>query len=252
MKSPWSFEEDFIVCDFYLNHISDWRLHLASVMEILRGRGFERDERSVRARIQNYQYLETKTMGLANAAQQSKRIHEVFTRNRANPSAKANVKAHIQGNYFGGSATTSRAFDDEQALAPDLSFLTDTQQNLYKLVFTLPQTPTFKEVLIGFIKQHGFKKNSEVYNACYVKRDTFWAIIHGKNYGVSKRTVMQLCFGLKLTYDEAVILMASAGYAFAPSNLTDVIVSYYLERKIYDIFEVNISLYDSGADLLFQ
>jgi hypothetical protein len=45
--------------------------------------------------------------------------------------------------------------------------------------------------------------------------------------------------------------MASAGYAFAPSNLTDVIVEYYLKKEIYDIFEVNMSLYDSGADLLF-
>ena len=62
---------------------------------------------------------------------------------------------------------------------------------------------------------------------------------------------MQFCFGLKLKYDEAVVLMASAGYAFAPSNLTDVIVEYYLKKEIYDIFEVNISLYDSGADLLF-
>ena len=29
-------------------------------------------------------------------------------------------------------------------------------------------------------------------------------------------------------------------------------VDQFLKRQIYDIFEVNISLYDSGADLLFQ
>ena len=133
-----------------------------------------------------------------------------------------------------------------------MNLLTATQQNLYKLVFKLPQASTFKEVLFRFIEQKGFKKHSDVYNACFVKRDTFNAIKKGKNYGVSKRTVMQFCFGLKLNYDEAVVLMASAGYAFAPSNLTDVIVEYYLKKEIHDIFEVNISLYDSGADLLFQ
>ena len=251
MATPWTFEEDFIVCDYYLNHLNDWNLNLDGLIEILRGRGYNRSKRSLIARIGNYIHLQT-GKGLSNVANQSKRIHEVFSRNISNPMTKASVKTHIKNTYTGSSSTTaSISFDDEQYLAPNLSFLTGNQQKLYRMVFTLPKAPTFKEVLEGFIKQNGFKKNSDVYNACFVKRDTFWAIMNGKNYGVSKRTVMQLCFGLKLSYDEAVVFMASAGYAFAPSNLTDVIVEYYLKRDIHDIFEVNISLYDSGADLLF-
>ena len=46
--------------------------------------------------------------------------------------------------------------------------------------------------------------------------------------------------------------MSSAGYAFARNNLTDVIAEYYLKQEYYDIFEVNASMYESGADLLFQ
>ena len=250
--ATWSFEEDFIVCDFYLNHIYDWKQQIDKLLNVLKVRGFDRDKGSARMRVQNYEYLHTGTKGLSRPADQSKRIYEVFARNKSNPTARSNVHAHIQSNYIGGSTTTvSTPFDAEQCLAPDLSFLTSTQQNLYNLVFTLPTAPAFKDVLQGFITKHGFKKNSEVYNACFVKRDTFWAIIKGKNLGVSRRTVMQLCFGLKLTYDEAVVLMASAGYAFAPNNLTDVIVEYYLKNQILDIFEANISLYDSGADLLF-
>ena len=57
---------------------------------------------------------------------------------------------------------------------------------------------------------------------------------------------------MKLTYDESVVLMSSAGYAFARNNLTDVIAEYYLKQEYYDIFEVNASMYESGADLLFQ
>lgn len=252
--ATWTFEEDFLVCDFYLKHLDNWRQHLDELMQALKERGFNRDKGTAVMRVQNFEYLQTAgKKGLKNGTEQSKRIYQVFYRHISNSALKANVSAHIQNTYTGKTAiTATSSFDEDQILSPlDWSFLTESQQNLHKLIFTLPQEPTFKDILFEFIEQKGFKKHSEVYNACQVKRDTFNAIKKGKNYGVSKRTVMQFCFGLKLKYDEAVVLMASAGYAFAPSNLTDVIVEYYLKKEIYDIFEVNISLYDSGADLLF-
>ena len=252
--ATWTFEEDFVVCDFYLKHLNHWREHLDELMKALKECGANRDKGTAAMRVQNVEYLHTAgKRGLKNGTKQSERIYQVFNRHISNSTLKANVSAHIQNTYSGKAATTTiSSFDEDQILAPlDWSFLTEPQQNLHKLIFTLPQEPTFRDILFGFIEQKVFKKHSEVYNACQVKRDTFNAIKQKKNYGVSKRTVMQFCFGLKLTYDEAVVLMASAGYAFAPSHLTDVIVEYYLKNQIYDIFEVNISLYDSGADLLF-
>jgi hypothetical protein len=253
--ATWTFEEDFIVCDFYLRHINDWPQNLDELMRRLAERGFNRDKNSAKMRVQNFEYLQTAgKSGLKNGAKQSNRIYEVFNNHISNATLVANIKAHIQGTYIGeNKATATESFSEEQMLAPlSLSFLTEAQQNLHNLVFTLPKEPTFKDILFGFIEKKGFKKHSDVYNAAQIKRDTFNAIKKGKNYGVSRRTVMQFCFGLKLSYDEAVVLMASAGYAFSHSNLTDVIVEYYLKKEIHDIFEVNISLYDSGADLLFQ
>ena len=250
--AAWTFEEDFLVCDFYLNHMNDWKECIDDLIGKLKERGFDRDKGSIKMRIQNYQFLQT-GKGLSNAAEQTKRIYGVFAKNISNPTLRNNLQNHIQGTYSGNTIKSVVAdFDEDLLLAPlAISQLSATQQNLHHMVFTLPQEPTFKDILFGFIAQKGFKKHSDVYNACQVKRDTFNAIKKGRNYGVSKRTVMQLCFGLKLNYDEAVVLMASAGYAFAPSSLTDVIVTYYLKHELYDIFEVNISLYDSGADLLF-
>ena len=247
--ATWTFEEDFLVCVYYLDHIDDWKEHLDELLAQLKEAGYNRDKGSIKMRIGNFQHLETAgTRGLKNAAKQSQRIHQAFSKHRSNKA----LTAHIQNTYTGVAVNSSIAdFDEDQILDPDYSCLTASQQTIYKMVFNLPQAPSFKDVLFGFINDKGFKKHSDVYNACYVKRDTFNTIKHGKNYGVSRRTVMQLCFGLKLNYDEAVILMASAGYAFSPNNLTDVIVKYYLVNGIYDIFEVNISLYDSGADLLF-
>lgn len=252
MATTWAFEEDFIVCDFYLRHPDDWQQHLDEAQDLLKERGFSRDKQKIAARIQNYKFMRT-GKGLANGAAQSKRIYGVLSRNASAPAAQSGVQVYIRENYAKDSTSSASAsFDEEQDLSPlDWSFLSATQQTLHRMVFTLPKEPTFREILFGLIDKHGFKKDSDVYNACQVKRDTFSAIRCGKNNGVSRRTVMQLCFGARLTYDEAVVLMASAGYAFSNNNLTDVIVAYYLKQQIYDIFEVNISLYDSGADLLF-
>lgn len=252
--ATWAFEEDFIVCTFYLEHIDDWQQHLDELMEQLAERGYNRDKASARMRIQNFQSLKTAGKhGLKNGTKQSERIYEVFERFGANPTLKSNIQAHIQNTYTGVTTVDHiTRFDEDQMLSPlDINLLNPVQQQLHNMIFVLPKEPTFKDILFRFIEKKGFKKHSDVYNACQVKRDTFNAIKHGKNYGVSKRTVLQLCFGLKLSYDEAVVLMASAGYAFARNNLTDVIVEYYLKQEYYDIFEVNASLYDSGADILF-
>ena len=253
--ATWAFEEDFIVCAYYLDHIDDWRQHLDELIEQLAERGYDRDKTSAIMRVQNFQYIKTSGKhGLKNGTNQSKRIYEAFDRFAANPTLKSNIKAHIQNTYTGVTALDQKVrFDEDQLLSPlDINLLNPVQQQLHNMIFVLPKEPTFKDILFGFIKQKGFEKHSEVYNACQVKRDTFNAIKQGKNYGVSKRTVLQLCFGLKLTYDESVVLMSSAGYAFARNNLTDVIAEYYLKQEYYDIFEVNASMYESGADLLFQ
>ena len=223
----WSLKEDSIVCKFYLAHIDSWRDCLDSLMEQLKELGFgARDRGSVKMRIQNYAYLHTGS-GLANVATQSKTVYRVFTQRIKYPAVYSNLKIYIQDNYI-----------------PQASNCSSTN-----FIYTEPLGPTFQDVLFGFIDQRGMK-DSEVYNACLVGRDTFSHIRKGDK-GVSKRTVKQLCFGLKLTYDEAVVLMASAGYAFSSSNLSDVIVAYYLKNCIYDIDDANITLYENNAEMLF-
>ena len=42
--TTWTFEEDFLVCDFYLKHLDNWRQHLDELMQALKERGFNRDK----------------------------------------------------------------------------------------------------------------------------------------------------------------------------------------------------------------
>ena len=53
----WAFEEDYIVCKFYVEHEDDWKDNLDSLMKLLWEHGFRnRDKASTRMRVQNYEY----------------------------------------------------------------------------------------------------------------------------------------------------------------------------------------------------
>ena len=57
-----------------------------------------------------------------------------------------------------------------------------------------------------------------------------------------------ISWGLNL--DEAKDLLARAGYALSPANKTDIIFSYFLERGIYDMMELDIQLEEHGEKYL--
>lgn len=236
----WAFEEDFIVCNFYLSHIDNWRNCNDEVMTELKNAGFVlRDKASVIMRIQNYQYLHIKK-GLSNVAKQTKRIYNVFEQRLNNSSLKKNIQELIKHHYI------SDAIEK-----PEYIFVPE-DLNVKKFLYTEPLEPSFKDILINFIQRSG-KKDSEIYKESLVSRDKFNHIFNKRKtnnssdyIGVSKRTIMQLCFGLKLSYDEAVVLMESAGYAFRKNDLTDVIVVIYLKNKNHNIDDVNCTLYENG------
>ena len=235
MGKTWSFEEDFIVGKYFLSHIETWKEHLDELMRELKEAGYgSRDIGSVRMRIQNYEYIHTGKHGLSGATKQSRRIYKGIMSTRIHAEC---LQVYIAENY------SPNVYNN----ANDLTNLADDKSNF---IYTEPLGPSFQEVLFDFIDRRGMK-DSDVYNSCLVGRDTFSLIRNGKR-NVSKKTVRQLCFGLRLSYEEAVVLMESAGYAFSNNNLTDVIVSFYLKNKEYDIFEANATLYENKAELLFS
>lgn len=238
--ATWHYVEDYVVCSFYLDHIGSWRSNMNIVMETLNRVGFGgRDENSVKMRIGNYEYLHTGNKGLSNIAKQSKAIYAAKIARMAKVSVYSTITTSLSSLYI------PRSGYDK------FSLLTIERRELSEAVSPRSLGPTFSDVLFDLIDKHGFNKDSEVYKAAQVGRDTFSAIRCGKYKNVSKRTVLQLCIGAKLTYEEAVELLESAGFAFSKSNKTDVIVSLCLKHEIYDIFEINDILYEEGANLLF-
>ena len=242
----WEFEEDYIVCNFYFSYIETWRQHKEVIMSRLASAGYgQREWKSVRMRLQNFEYLHT-GRGLPNVAKLTEDMYNMTVRRKSNPHIYSDLEEYISTHYIKGDEidATDTVIEHENLL------LSGEPQNSHNFLYTRPLGPSFQEVLFEFIDERNMK-DSQVYNACRVGWDTFSLIRSGKR-GVSKRTVRQLCFGLKLSFEESVRLMESAGYAFSDNNLADAIVVYYLKKKEYDIYEVNATLYENNAELLFS
>lgn len=97
---------------------------------------------------------------------------------------------------------------------------------------------TFSQRLLRMIDERGMT-DSEAYTKAYVDRRHFSKIRKDINYVPNKKTVLAFTIALELSLDEAKDLLASAGFALSRSSKTDIIVAYFLQNKICDMFEIN-------------
>lgn len=104
---------------------------------------------------------------------------------------------------------------------------------------------TFSQRLLRMIDERGMT-DSQVYTKAYVDRRHFSKIRKDINYVPNKKTVLAFTIALELSLDEAKDLLGSAGFALSRSSKTDIIVAYFLQNKIYDMFEINDVLYAYG------
>ena len=104
---------------------------------------------------------------------------------------------------------------------------------------------TFSQRLLRMIKERGMTE-AEAYNKAYVDRRHFAKIRKDPNYAPAKKTVLAFAIALELSMDETKDLLNCAGFALSRSSKTDIIVAYFLQNQIYDMFEINEVLYDYG------
>ncbi len=110
---------------------------------------------------------------------------------------------------------------------------------------------TFQQRLLRMIKERGLK-DSTVYNKANITRQHFSKIRSNTYYKPGKKTVLAFALALELCMDDTKDLLASAGYAFIPSSKFDLIVQYCIEQKIYDIYTVNMVLFEHNEPLLVE
>ncbi|HSK67993.1 MAG TPA: macro domain-containing protein [Candidatus Limnocylindria bacterium] len=106
----------------------------------------------------------------------------------------------------------------------------------------------FSALLLELIDRKGLT-DPEVYRRANIDRRLF-SKLRREGYMPSKRTALALCVALELNEDETQGLLRAAGYALSRSILSDVIVRYFIQRGIFDIFIINAELFSRDQQLL--
>jgi hypothetical protein len=101
--------------------------------------------------------------------------------------------------------------------------------------------PTFSQVLFKYIDKKG-TSDSEVYKKAYIDRRHFSKIRSIPDYKPGKNAVIALALALELNKKETDKLLSAAGYSLSDSETLDLVIQFCLEKKIYDILEVNEAL----------
>ena len=97
---------------------------------------------------------------------------------------------------------------------------------------------TFRDMLLRLIDEKGMT-DSECYNKAFVDRRTFGKIKNTDGYLPKKPTIYAFTASLELDVPTASELMMKAGYAFNDSSKQDMIMKFCLERRIYNVLEIN-------------
>lgn len=108
---------------------------------------------------------------------------------------------------------------------------------------------TFQKRLFQLIDASGMD-DVTVYKKANIDRKVFSRIRCKDDYKPKKKTAVAFAIALKLDMPTMLDLLSRAEIAFSPSNKFDLIITYFITNKIYDIYEINAALFKYGQPIL--
>lgn len=108
---------------------------------------------------------------------------------------------------------------------------------------------TFQERLFRLIDERHLT-DVEVYKRANLDRKLFSKIRCNADYRPKKITALALAVALELNLDETKDLLSRAELALSPSSKFDLIISYFIEREVYDIYTINLALFQHEQPVL--
>ena len=107
----------------------------------------------------------------------------------------------------------------------------------------------FSTTLLALIDARGMT-DAQVYKRANISRQLFAKIRANAGYRPTKPTAVALALALELDYDQTQDLLSRAGLTLSRSSKFDVIIEFFIDRGVYDIFRVNEALFAYDQPLL--
>ena len=152
--------------------------------------------------------------------------------------------------YFASAAYDSEEDIEESAdemLAPIGTLPDVTGKSLDEVLGGTGET--FQQRLFKLIDASGMD-DVTVYKKANIDRKVFSRIRCKEDYKPKKKTAVAFAIALELDLPTTLDLLSRAEIAFSPSSRFDLIVTYFITNKIYDIFEINAALFKYGQPIL--
>ena len=108
---------------------------------------------------------------------------------------------------------------------------------------------TFQQRLFKLIDASGMD-DVTVYKKANIDRKIFSRIRCKSDYKPKKITAVAFAIALELDLPTTCDLLATAGIAFSQSDVFDLIISYFIGKKEYDIYTINAALFEYGQPTL--
>ncbi len=108
---------------------------------------------------------------------------------------------------------------------------------------------SFQKKLFELIDARGMT-DVDVYKRANIDRKVFSSIRCKADYKPKKKTAIALAIALELDMPTMVDLLSRAEIAFSPNSKFDLIITYFVENKNYDIFAINAALFRYGLPTL--
>lgn len=92
--------------------------------------------------------------------------------------------------------------------------------------------------------------DAQCYKKANIDRKLFSKIRSDKFYKPSKTTVIAFALALELSLDEMDDMLRKAGFALSPSSKFDIIVEYFVKQGNYNVYEINMALFEFKQNLI--
>lgn len=98
--------------------------------------------------------------------------------------------------------------------------------------------PTLQQVLFQYMDRNG-GTDADIYKKAGLDRKHFSKIRTNAEYRPKKATIVALAIALGLDEEETEDLLGAAGYSLSGNDIPDLVVKYFLEKRIYDLARLN-------------